>query len=264
MNVAGKRILITGASGGIGGAIAAVLAKAGAQLILCGRQRELLENLRARIQHSEQHICCCFDITTTDPNFILESLQSCGMVDILINNAGMGEFGWLEDQTPENITRQIMTNLTAPIMMTRMILPSIKKPGMIVNIGSCLGAIGYPGYSVYSATKFGLRGFSESLSRELAQENINVIYIAPRATDTGFNSNVVTQMNATLGNATDTPEIVARIVLSSIEAEKPITTIGWPEKLFVFINAIFPSLVSNGIAKNIKTIRQYAKIRGNV
>lgn len=259
MNVSGKRILITGASGGIGSALATVLAQAGAHLILCGRQRELLENLRTQLVHSEQHICCCFDIAATDKGFILETLQSCGMIDILINNAGTSEFGWLEDQSVESIENQINTNLTAPIMLARMILPSIKKPGMIVNIGSCLGAIGYPGYSVYSATKFGLRGFSESLNRELKSEGIKVIYVAPRTTDTGFNNNAVVEMNAALGNNSDTPAVVARIVLSSIEKEKSNTTIGWPEKLFVIINAVFPPLVTKSIIKNIELIKEYAK-----
>lgn len=259
MKIEGKKILLTGASGGIGSALAVELSRAGAHLVLCGRRADSLESLRARIAHPERHVCCCFDMAKVNQAFMLELMQPLGMVDMVINNAGVGEFGWLEDQSFENIEQQVKTNLMAPIMLTHSILPLMKKPGMIVNIGSCLGAIGYPGYSVYSATKFGLRGFSESLNRELSQENISVIYIAPRATSTHFNHNIVDQMNAALGNATDTPEQVARMVLSSIEAEKIITTIGWPEKLFVYINAIFPSVVNNAIAKKINMIKQYAK-----
>lgn len=84
-------------------------------------------------------------------------------LDVLINSAGCNQFAWLEDQSGEQVTRQLLLNIEAPIQLTRALLPRLRKPAVIMNIGSSLGAIGYAGYSVYCASKFALRGFSESL-----------------------------------------------------------------------------------------------------
>lgn len=258
MKLQDKRVLLTGATGGIGSALANQLATAGAQVVLCGRQLEALEVLRATLPHPQNHISCCFDVVASSSESIFEMINSCGTIDILINNAGCGYFSWLENQSVENITQQINTNLAAPILLTKTILPIIKHPGMIVNIGSCLGAIGYPGYSVYSATKFGLRGFSESLARELCTEEISVIYIAPRATATDFNDSIVNDFNKTMGNAVDSPDVVARHVIECIINEKSTSTIGFPERVFVKINAIFPSIVTRAITGKINIIKQFA------
>jgi short-subunit dehydrogenase len=258
MKLQDKRVLLTGATGGIGSALAHQLAEAGAQVVLCGRQLESLEALRVTLPHPQKHISCCFDVAVSSPETIFEAINACGAVDILINNAGCGYFSWLENQSVENITQQINTNLVAPILLTKTLLPIMKRPGMIVNIGSCLGAIGYPGYSIYSATKFGLRGFSESLARELCTEELSVIYIAPRATATDFNDSIVNEFNKTIGNAVDSPDVVARHVIKCIINEKSTSTIGFPESVFVKINAIFPSIVTSAITGKINTIKQFA------
>lgn len=258
MNLQGKRVLLTGAAGGIGAALAQQLAKNQAQLVLCGRNWESLEALRISLPNSQKHISCCFDVVASSPESIFEVVNSCGAIDILINNAGYGYFSWLENQSIENITQQINTNLMAPILLTKIVLPIMRRPGMVVNMGSCLGAIGYPGYSVYSASKFGLRGFSESLSRELHAEEISVIYIAPRATDTTFNNSFVRDLNKALGNKVDSPELVAQHVINCIMNNKSNYAVGFPENLFVKINAIFPSVVTNAIANKIDTIKKFA------
>ena len=98
---------------------------------------------------------------------------------MLINSAGCNQFAWLEDQSSEQVTRQLLLNVEAPIQLTRALLPRLRKPAIIMNIGSSLGAIGFAGYSVYCASKFAMRGFSESLGRELEGTGIKVLHFAP-------------------------------------------------------------------------------------
>jgi len=182
-------------------------------------------------------------------------------IDMLINNAGISDFAPLEEQQPETICQMIHTNLLAPILLTQSLLPLLKmaRAGMVINIGSTFGTIGYPGFSAYSATKFGLRGFTEALRRELGDSTISVRYLSPRATRTDMNSDIVNEMNCALGNATDTPEQVAVALKLLITGKKQSLYLGWPEKLFVRINSLFPSLVDGAIAKQLSTILAFAR-----
>ncbi|MDY6949446.1 MAG: SDR family NAD(P)-dependent oxidoreductase [Pseudomonadota bacterium] len=128
----------------------------------------------------------------------------------------------------------------------------------IVNIGSVLGTIGFAGNSVYCATKFGLRGFSEALRRELADTGIKVHYFAPRATRTAFNSDLVDDMNDALGNASDEPADVARSIVRALQADRLEYVIGWPEKFFARLNALLPRLVDMALRPKLPTIRKFA------
>ena len=164
MKLEGKRILLTGASGGIGEALAMELAAQGAHLLLHGRRASALERLRKELPHSERHQTVTADLGSHQERARL--LQHPALeqgLDVLINSAGCNQFAWLEDQSGEQVTRQLLLNIEAPIQLTRALLPRLRKPAVIMNIGSSLGAIGYAGYSVYCASKFAIRGFSEAL-----------------------------------------------------------------------------------------------------
>jgi short-subunit dehydrogenase len=142
-------------------------------------------------------------------------------------------------------------------------LPILEKSEhpVIVNIGSTFGSIGYSGFAVYSASKFGLRGFTEALRRELANTAIDVCYVAPRATRTTINSKHVNEMNAALGTAMDDPAIVAAQVLIAIESRKAETYIGWPEKLFVKINQLIPKIIDDALHKQLPVITRFSQQR---
>ncbi len=136
-----------------------------------------------------------------------------------------------------------------------------QNDAFIVNVGSAFGSIGYPGYSGYCASKFGLRGFTEALRRELGATRVKVLYFAPRATNTAINSAAVVAMNQQLGNQMDSPELVAKALLQQLETAQSRRFLGWPEQLFVRLNAIFPALVDKALQKKLAVIEKYASGR---
>ena len=187
--------------------------------------------------------------------------SAAGGIDLLINCAGTNNFGMFEDQ-PQNAIKQVLDiNLTGPILLSLELMPLLRQRGdaHIVNIGSTFGSIGYPGFSAYCASKFGLRGFTEALRRELGDSGIRVSYVAPRATRTDLNDDSIVAMNAALGTAMDEPGLVADEVMTVVTGRAaPMRYIGWPEKLFVRINALFPGLVDNSLRKQLPVIRRFA------
>ncbi len=256
MNISGKTILLTGATGGIGQAIAQELAESGARLILVSRDENALLQLKALLPG--EHKVCATDIT--DPaalNHLLTFCQQQGPLHGLVNGAGISQFALCETQ---DYAAQLKVNLLAPIQLCQLLLPQLQqqKEAFIVNIGSAFGSIGYPGFSGYCASKFGLRGFTEALKRELAQSHVKVLYFAPRATDTSINSAAVVAMNQQLGNQMDSPKQVAQALLAQLKASQSRRFLGWPEQIFVRLNAIFPALVDKALQKKLAVIEKYA------
>ncbi len=263
-NLTGKIILLTGASGGIGQAIAHELAAQGATLILVGRSAVTLQTV-ARDLNVLKHrgFVLQADIATHAGR---ETIRTALMalkkpLDGLINCAGVNLFGLLSDNDPDAIEKLISTNVTATILLTKLALPFMNNEGgRILTIGSSFGGLGYPGFSAYCASKFALRGFSEALRRELSDSRIQVAYLAPRATNTSLNVTAVCDMNRELGNAMDEPEIVARIVQKMLTAKHMRDrNIGWPERFFLRINSLFPRLIDNALRSQLPIIRRYAK-----
>ena len=255
-----KTIVLTGASGGIGSAIAHVLSESGALLILVGRNSEKLRQLNRQL--GGQHSCVNADIASAEgrANLFNACYQQKQGIDILINNAGINDFAMLQQMTDERIDELVHVNLTAVMQTCGVLLPLLKsKPSaQIINIGSAFGGIGFPGFSVYCATKFGLRGFSEALHRELMDSGVTVSYFAPRATKTAINTDQVMQMNAELGTKMDKPEQVAYALVKFLHnSKKHRYFMGWPEKLFVRVNAVFPGIVDKSIFKQLPIIKRY-------
>ena len=264
MKLSNKLILLTGASGGIGQAIARRLAKRGVRLILVGRSAQRLNHLARELNlRAGGGFVLSADFTTSAGLDIIRTALMALQepLDGLINCAGVNAFSWLQDTETHEIERLIATNVTAPLLLTRLVLPFMNPvDGRIVNLGSSFGSLGYPGYSVYCASKFALRGFSEALRRELGDSPIQVAYLAPRATQTDLNSATVNAMNQALGNAVDAPEVVAA------ELEKMLTAthmydryIGWPERLFLWINSLLPGVIDLALRNQLPVIRRFAQ-----
>jgi len=257
MQIYGKRFLLTGATGGIGQELAKQLDMAGAELILVGRNTQALYETSQRLNHAT---CIRADLANEKNLSELAQLLENEPLDGLINAAGLNQFSTLENTSADNIQAIVQTNLVGPIMLTQLLLPNLlKQPeALLLNIGSTFGSIGYAGYSAYCGSKFGLRGFTESLRRELADTSIKVLYVAPRATSTTMNSDAVQQMNRQLSVHEDGPELVAQTIINAIESERASTYLGWPEKFFARLNSILPSVVDKSLRKQLPTIKSYA------
>lgn len=267
MHLNHKTILLTGASGGIGFACADRLAAQGARLILVGRngaklaQQSSQLSAKLSLPASRQPVTVAADIATDEG---LETvLQACTQqgVDVLVNNAGSQLFGFYGDQSPAAIAHLVQLNLIAPMLLTRLLLPQLESrpEAAIVNVGSTFGSIGHPAFAAYSASKFGLRGFSEALRRELNGGPVQVHYLAPRATRTALNDDQVVAMNESLGNPMDDPLWVADELVRLLgEKHGKNRFLGWPENLFVRINSLLPGLVDRALAKQLGTIRHHA------
>lgn len=253
-------ILLTGASGGIGAAVAQGLSLKGAKLLLVGRNEQILKPLAQQLEGEHQVVVA--DINTPEGReHIIEQCNRCGGIDLIINLAGILEFKFFDQQSEKSIEQTLSTNLLAPMLLCNKLIPLLKqkKEAAIVNVGSTFGSIGHPGFTTYCASKFGLRGFTEALGRELADTKIKVFYLAPRATATSLNSNAITALNEALGNKVDSPEWVASELISLLGSNKNQRYLGWPEKLFVRLNALFPRLVHSALVKKIPIIRKFSE-----
>ncbi len=265
MNLSTARVLLTGAAGGIGGAIAAELLARGATVLLVDLNETALRRFAASEPKASAERVEVFAANLTsaeDRARLAEFAQTWrGGINVLINNAGVSHFRLLEDQPAEEVDLALAVNLQAPIHLCRLLLPHLQRQpeAQILNTGSVFGGIGYAAYSVYCATKFAMRGFSESLRRELADTSVTVHYLAPRATRTGINTAAVETMNAELGVAMDTPPVVARAACEMLETGTLEAVVGWPEKFFVRLNALLPRLVDGSLRKQLAVIRRHAR-----
>jgi len=259
MQLRDARILLTGASGGIGQGLVERLCANGARLLLVGRDSLALEALARR--HLGQISLVCADLTQrSGRHTVLDAARRFGGLNCVINAAGINQFSLLEQQDEEAIARLIDVNVTATLQLTHLLLPLLRQQpqALLVNLGSTFGSIGYPGFTAYCASKFALRGFSEALRRELADSHVKVLYIAPRATRTTMNSDDVVAMNNELQVEMDDPQEVARQIVHAIAAEREELYLGWPEKLFVRLNGLLPRLVDQALRKQLPVIKRFA------
>jgi short-subunit dehydrogenase len=263
MKLEHSRIVLTGAAGGIGRALALALAQAGASLALVGRRREALEPVaaQARSAGASAHIVVA-DIGTASgrAQVVEQAAKALGGIDVLINNAGTLNFGPFEAEDPLLIERLFQANVLAPVLLTRALLPQLlgQGHGRIVNVGSTFGSIGFPFFASYSASKFAMRGFSQALRRELTGTGIGITYVAPRATRTDFNPANVQRMNQALKNKEDSPAQVAAAIVDAVRNERNDVYLGWPEKLFVRLNALLPRIVDKALRKQHADMRRFA------
>lgn len=266
MELQGKTILVTGASGGIGRPIVERLAREGASLILVGRDEEALWDTQAAVVAAggKGQVLVADLLMGNGRRQVVELCNALPQgLYALVNNAGGNTFALFADQSERTIAEQLELNLMMPMLLTHALVPALQKAGdgRILNIGSTFGNIGYPGYAPYCASKAGLRAFTEALRRELADTQLRIMYLAPRATMTSLNKQNVVAMNKALGNAMDNPAVVADAVARMIiRADKNQVFIGWPEKLFARLNQIMPGVVDGALRKQLETIKRFARL----
>ncbi|MGV3591301.1 MAG: SDR family oxidoreductase [Gammaproteobacteria bacterium] len=253
-------ILVTGATGGIGSELCRLLAAEGATLVMSCIDAAALDKLRAEL--GPAHRTCAADIARPEGReAVLSACREAGGIDAVINLAGILDFNLFAAQRPDTIERILQVNAVAPILLTRLLLPLLhdRAEGRIINVGSTFGSIGHPGFVAYCASKAAIRSFSEALARELADTRVSVAYIAPRATSTPLNTGRVVALNAALGNKCDPPQEVAGAIVQLLRDSKRLRYLGWPEKLFVRVNALLPSVVHAALVKKLPIIKRFAQ-----
>jgi len=214
-----KVALITGASSGIGKSLSRKLCENGYHCILAARSEEKLQHLAESIR-DDGHECSAIIADVGDESSVdalFEQSSKIGTVSLVVNNAGLGIFSKIEESTVEDWDAQINVNLRGSFLVSRKYIPEMQKQksGTLVFMNSVAGNFGYPYSAAYVASKFGLRGLSESLRNELRKDNIKVISVHPGAIDTAFwdDINVDFPREEMLS-----PEMIANSVVHAIEA----------------------------------------------
>lgn len=218
MNIQNSKILVTGGSLGIGKETAKQLVAKGAQVVITGRNKERIEQAAKEIGA----IPLVFDVA--DLGNIEAKAAEClallgGSLDVLVNNAGIGEFPLLGDITAEDFMKVFNTNVFGLTLVTQAFLPTMKKQqsGTIINIGSTASLKGFARGSVYSASKFAVRSLTQSWQAELRKDNIRVCQVNPSEVTTAF-AKEDRQERATEPNKLDAGDI-AHTIVSVIEMD---------------------------------------------
>lgn len=236
-----KRILLTGGAGSLGTLIARQLESEGARVTVLDRTAPSGGGafMRHDLGSAEGLEAAAAEVAGQD-------------WDVLINLAGIQHFGPFERQSPEHLTASYMVNLIAPVRLCQAVAPRMKArgAGQIVNVGSIFGSINFAHFATYSSAKAGLRGFSQALRRELSGTGIDVTYVAPRAVRTALNSPAVMEFARLTHMNMDAPEAIAARIVAAARERKRDVYFGFPEALFVRVNALFPGLVDGALAAN--------------
>jgi short-subunit dehydrogenase len=191
-----KTAIVTGATSGIGRAIAVELARHGARLVLLGRREDRLREVAGEITAlGSRAEVVPGDVTdaAVRAKVVQTAVSQFGGLDILVNNAGIGALGRFEDADPARLRQIMEVNFFAAVELTRLALRVLKRAhrAIIVNVGSILGHRGVPWSSEYCASKFALRGFSEALRAELSRHGIDVLLVSPGTTQTEFSDHLI-------------------------------------------------------------------------
>lgn len=248
-----KIVFISGASSGFGADAARLFAREGCLVILAARRMERLQDL-AELIKKEGGQALSLDLDVADGASIQKAVQQVldlyGRIDILINNAGLGRLDWLETLDPYlDIEPLIDVNLKGLIELTRAVLPSMlaHRSGTIINVSSVAGLIAAPTYSIYAATKYGVRGFTEALRREVAPFNLNIVGFYPGPAKTEFGLRAGTSAIKKNMKTPDwlylTSETVARRMVALARHPRRRLVTPWYYAIADGFDALFPGLV---------------------
>jgi len=228
--LSGKLALVTGGCRGIGAAIALAFQERGAQVIVHGRGSEQARTFAH--DHSMALLEADFSKRSDIEALAATLADTYGHLDILVNNAGMETYGYLDEIDAEAIHQQIMVDLEAPIILTRCLLPALRRSsaGSIINVSSIHGSVPYKGFSIYCAAKAGLEAFTRTLAVELGPDGVRVNAIAPGAIETDMNREILDSVGREefaewipLGAVGQTKDIADPAVFLASDASRYIT-----------------------------------------
>lgn len=250
IDLTGARVIVTGASGGIGWALAKELAAAKARLALAARSASRLEELASELKSLHTDVLV-FPTDITDAQqrrqLVEGTVRAFGGIDILINNAGVGSSG-LFTQTSEALLRQIFeVNFFGAVELTRLALPHLEqgRQPMIVNVSSVIGRRAIPAYAEYCSSKFALCGWSEALRAELVRKGIHVLLVCPGLIETPFRDNLLEDHLSSKGSRARamSADRCAHQIVNAMRKHRNEVVITWGGKFLVLLNRWFPRLV---------------------
>lgn len=254
--IAGTRTIVTGASSGIGRALALELARQAARLLVTARREARLRQLVEEIRDlgGEAHYVAG---DVTDPEHrrrtVAAAQSQFGGLDLLVNNAGVGAIGPFAQADEVRLRRVMEVNFFGPVELIRRALPLLQtgRNPMIVNVGSVLGHRGVPDKSEYCASKFALHGFSDALRCELVASGIEVLLISPSTTQTEFFDSVLEQQGEepACGPGAMSPERVARQTVWAIRRGRQELILSLGGRCLVWFDRICPPLANRLVAR---------------
>jgi len=249
LDLTNKRVWISGASAGLGEALARYAHEAGAEVILSARSVPKLETLANELRTGPGVEVLPLDLT--QPDTFPEAVEAAGPIDFLINNGGISQRSPAVDTKPEVVRRIMETNFFGHVELTRLVLPAMisRKSGHIAVTSSVVGHIGTPMRSAYAASKHALHGYYDSLRYEVAREGIEITLISPGYIHTDISRNAVTSDGSSLGTMDSgqangmSPAAFARKAWRAIERGKAEVYIGGSELTGIYLKRYVPWLL---------------------
>ena len=256
-----KVVWITGASSGIGEALAQVFANLGAKVVLSARRGEELERVRQQLNHPEYHLCVPFDVTQADQaqQVVEQVIEKCQRIDYLINNAGLSQRALIADTSMDTERRIMEIDYFAQINLTKLALPYLENQGSghVVFISSVAGLLGTQYRASYSAAKGAIHMWANSLRAEYAEKGLNVSVVFPGfvKTNVSFNAlngagNAQAHQDEAIENGLDADDFAQKVVKAVLTNKEYIVIGGLKEKLGVAISRVSPKLMYKMIRKS--------------
>ena len=252
-----KVIVVTGGSDGIGKALVDTLIQLGAKVATCARNQDKLYDLQLLHSGKPLHtIVADVSIYNDCKNFIDSTIQVFGGIDILINNAGISMRALVKDLDVEVIEKVMDINFKGTLYCTKLALNSItERKGTIVGVSSIAGYRGLPGRSGYSASKFAVHGFLEALRTEMADSDVNVMWVCPGFTSSNIRQAALNKKGNAQGESPmDEKKMMSSLkcaahILRAVEKRKRTLVLTFNGKQTVFMNKFFPSLADKLVKK---------------
>jgi short-subunit dehydrogenase len=255
----GARVLVTGASSGIGRSLVRLAAGQGARLLAVGRSEVRLNDLVRELPGAEI-VPVVGDVTRpADRQRMLDTaVQRFGGLDVLVNNAGVASFGHFSTSS-EEVMRQVMeVNFFAPAELMRLAIPLLTqgRHPAIVNVASMCGRRGVPAWPEYSASKFALCGLNDALRAEFARFDVDVLLIVPGLTQTSLRENLLHNTGRLKIDFEEgmKPEVVAEGILRALRKRKRETVLGWEARWILRVNRWLPWLVDRLMARKVRKL----------
>jgi NAD(P)-dependent dehydrogenase (short-subunit alcohol dehydrogenase family) len=260
MDLTGAVVAITGASSGIGLAAARAFSQAGARLAVAARRRDRLDALVLEIEATGRKalaISADVSIEADVHRFVDETVGAFGQIDVMINNAGFGIRGRVEETPGADFERLMKTNFMGTVYGCQAALKHMRtrNRGVIVNVSSIVGHRALPGGGAYAATKAAQISLTESLRVELRGSGINAILVHPIATTTEFGEVALRESSGRKGaplGPRQTAEQVARAMVEAVRNPRPEVHPYWPARAAVAVNAVLPSFLDWWLGRSTK------------